>query len=918
MNSTSANIVATFDADSCDPTNNFFQALGCITGSQGFVLVIYIIGGILSFGACVAQCHKTCVRKRIKNLQCLCNIYPNDNTKPLTLVYFAFSWMDYMSDWAWAIEVYTQPVSQMWKIIAGLGVVVPYVVNLFCAALFITYLIKQNKKYQTECDQWIKKNSRKFLLGVALTGNGEPVLQLFNSKIFNLSLFSMNLRHKKLYYDSKICNIVLNFLIEKVPQLTIQIMFFMQHPMIYTQVTVIATLFSGIGLFLTCLQSLHLCCINNQFREERIELTFLFEGINNCNHNGLVRPSLSLNKVNSGSGLNVNVNVNPDRKNDRNNRHNKRTNQKRASLVNSRSKTTTSPCVIGYHKIIDQVFGLTKYITQSFVAKNFNFGKYSLVCQFVEKNCQKNYVKMMLEVLTDDEYKQNKLTDKYLKKKLARSKILINGINKLIGKIYVYECGSAWGKASPIRVRSIKARVISNVGSSSLVIQMEKTEKRILKSTSEHDEDNNNNDDDGDISATDRDRDRDRSLSINYNVEYQDSQVGRRSLSQSRRDQDIQMHLQVRRNGEYTNVALFEGSNVAPLGLLSHLQSLQATGTDENNTIASKPRMKDLPRKSISKSHSVNINANESKKIAINNININSTNEGICCAVVNGVDNSKCSDHSVPLANESPIVCTMENSRGQSLRAMSASKSKSIKLVCGRVTPVTPRTPRTPSHPDPATATVSATTVRQLQREDITTSASATFNGYNDAQAPCATTILGTQISDTDNCNLSTTTQTLIQSARKNANTANSGSHDEKVSNVKGHEIDMDKINDNNNDNNNNDNNNSRNDTTRSQERDINININTNTNTNESSTSPATAIMTITQTVGDDDSAVPSNTASNVMSNVNAIKNSMNQSNCDEVLSLDGSIAIATKELERESKKERETHRQRKVEGAGT
>ena len=237
--------------DPCEKTQNFFEALGCITGSTQFVVAIYIMGGILSSCACLAYCHKKCVRQRIKNLYALCfvNLYPNDDTQPLKLVYLAFSFIDYMTDCAWAIEVFGKPnseVEQIWKILAGLGVIVPYLVNLLFAAWFLRRL-KQNLYYQTQSDSWIKMHAWKFLLAVALTGNGEPVLQFFNSKICNLSLLSMNLRHKILYYNTKWSAVILNCIIEKLPQFIIQIMFFEQHKTTYGEVTVIAILFSSIG-----------------------------------------------------------------------------------------------------------------------------------------------------------------------------------------------------------------------------------------------------------------------------------------------------------------------------------------------------------------------------------------------------------------------------------------------------------------------------------------------------------------------------------------------------------------------------------------------------------------------------------------------------------------------------------------------
>ena len=422
---------------------NFVKSLNCYTASWVFLQIVGIIGAILCCCAFIACCHSKCVDKRIKNfcgLFCL-TVDPNDDTQPVKLVYFAFSWMDYMSDWAWAIWVYSQQVDSIWKIVAGLGVVVPYAINLIWA-IFYTIRIKKNSNY-AQSDQWVKLYSWFYMIAVIFTGNGEPVLQLFNSRICNLSMFSMNLRRKLLYYQAKKYRVILNCLCEKAPQLAIQIWFSEAYPTVYGGVTVIAALFSGIGLFVTLMQAIYLCCLRNQFRKERIELTFIFDDNSNSNGGAPLCPPVMTNNNSTASTYTLNS-INKNNNN----------NMSRSGATKTLSSDTQ------YHKIIDQVFGLTKRITQ-YAAKNFNFGKKSLVCQFVEKNFSEDDVKMMVEVLTDDEYKQNKLTDNYLNEKLARSDILINGINGLISEIYIYEFGSQQVSPCPVKVHLIKARVVS-------------------------------------------------------------------------------------------------------------------------------------------------------------------------------------------------------------------------------------------------------------------------------------------------------------------------------------------------------------------------------------------------------------------------------------------------------------------------
>ena len=438
MNVTIESPSTTMVFDPCVPAGDFLEAVGCIEESQEFLLAIYVICGVVTCCACLAYYQKQCMKKRIRNRYALClvNLYPNDDTSPLKFLYFSLSLIDYMTDCAWGIDIFGKPVDELWKVAAVLGVVIPYFVNVMCGLLFLRYL-QTNTKHENklQSDQWMKKHS---LWTVALFGIGEPVLQLFNSKIYNLSLFSMNLRHRILDYHVKWSGVILNCTIGKVPQFIMQIMFFQSYSTLYGQMIVIAMLFSMMGMFLTVFQLLELLFsnCNNKFREERIELTFhfYFDGI-------------PVTLASSRDILDKDGN----------------------SSINETIKIETA---MKKYEMIDEVFGFRKYLLEyTGETMNFDQPKYNLVCQFVEPQYDEKCVRMMIEVVPDAKYTEEALniTSKYLNRQLRKSTILKNKINKLISMKYNDQFGPTPISLLPVKVYAIVARVIPDRNLTDLV-----------------------------------------------------------------------------------------------------------------------------------------------------------------------------------------------------------------------------------------------------------------------------------------------------------------------------------------------------------------------------------------------------------------------------------------------------------------
>ena len=177
-----------------ESTQSHGDQLNLFFGSERFLTPLYVIVGIFGLVSAILWCQKELVRGKCVKLSKCCRLLccwdnndsytTNDDSEPIRLLLFGFSFFDFASDVAWAVEVCALlGLSNGWAIGALLVVVIPYFTNLIAAAIFIRWL-QENGEKQMRTDTWVNKHKGKLLLVVSLTGNGEPVLQLFNSKIW--------------------------------------------------------------------------------------------------------------------------------------------------------------------------------------------------------------------------------------------------------------------------------------------------------------------------------------------------------------------------------------------------------------------------------------------------------------------------------------------------------------------------------------------------------------------------------------------------------------------------------------------------------------------------------------------------------------------------------------------------------------
>ena len=395
----------------------FWRALSNVTNSNVVLAALYIILGILLLISIYAYFLRRTVRRRRRRTCCGtgCIVYPNDDTKPFALVKIGAYFLDWVTDIAWAVEVCaTLGMANIWSILSFIAFLVPYILNIVCAAIFLGHL-KKNENNDIRSDSWLTLHASKVLFTVAMTGNGEPVLQLFNSEIFGWEIFSMKLRYKTLEYSSKWTAVILNCILEKLPQFTLQILYFSVHSEDYGDYTIIAILFSAINLLWTFLTFCRLLFINKSrhFKQERIIVSFEFEQ------------------------------------------------NKTIESLSSSSK---------YHCITKTVFGRKNMITRMFIAKNLGFASSGLVCQYVEFRYDKNCVLMVLEILSSSS-DQHRLKDTYLNNKLDECKILLNEINAMLNA--AYKCYFPIGhhqttdqeiiaNTNPIHVQNITAFMYNN------------------------------------------------------------------------------------------------------------------------------------------------------------------------------------------------------------------------------------------------------------------------------------------------------------------------------------------------------------------------------------------------------------------------------------------------------------------------
>ena len=272
-----------------------------IIGSYEFYIFVYVIASLIICCGLATCCQKISTKKQlVKNFKrhcpacatcCPCLWTPvshplNDDSDPAKVIFLAFAFFDYMTDVGWCTEVITdQGITSSWSHWSIALIIIPYVINIICAIGFLSWLRNSQQK-QIPSNQWTVGHSIKFMVAVAMTGNFEPVLQLFNSRICNLPLFSMNLRYKTLYKYSRYAAVILNCTLERAPQFGFQSVYLFQHINNPGTFTVLATMCSCASILLTIFHLLILLCVNYEFMGKRILLTFELRNQKNDMSNG--------------------------------------------------------------------------------------------------------------------------------------------------------------------------------------------------------------------------------------------------------------------------------------------------------------------------------------------------------------------------------------------------------------------------------------------------------------------------------------------------------------------------------------------------------------------------------------------------------------------------------------------------------
>ena len=352
-----------------------------------------------------------------------------------------------MTDCAWAIEVAsTHGIDNDWTKRAGLAVLLPYTVNVVCFFAILSYLRCNPTKVQhMQSDAWIQRYWWKMMIVILVTGNGEPVLQLFNSKIFGLNAFSMNLRYKTLQYHAKWVAIALNCFLEKFPQFGIQLWYIMANTTSYGQFAVVAIIFSFIGVVLTLLHILGLLCIK-QFESKRIQIIFKFKEPRggDCSPSG------------HASDHDFETDIDDSKSN--------ATSESKKAHRDDYKYLKHS--IEHYESVVKNVFGRRVRI-KKLISKNIGIPSNLLLCQYVDfDGLIDSEIRMVLEVLRDNSIdKDNKLNEDRLNQNLTKSKSLRNGVNTWLNDAYDYKYGR---KNKYLKVQKVDAVIWDDLGNQSV------------------------------------------------------------------------------------------------------------------------------------------------------------------------------------------------------------------------------------------------------------------------------------------------------------------------------------------------------------------------------------------------------------------------------------------------------------------
>ena len=254
----------------------FWNALISIPPVNGILILIYVTLIIVACVVLLAWTHKRCLGSCIGYRVTGTLSIPNDNAKPFALLFFAFCWLDWITDVAWLIQVYSVfGLNETWTITAAMAIIIPYITNLTSIFLFLKLL-----KFQTDYPSdkiiqsgaWLRNYSKYIMACVVLTGNGIfPILTLFNSQIFNLDIFSMKLRYRLLNHNILWLQLILNCFFETIPKFALQVAYF--HSKIsknYGSATIIATLLSSISVCIIMVQLLYLIFWNGIIKHKKM------------------------------------------------------------------------------------------------------------------------------------------------------------------------------------------------------------------------------------------------------------------------------------------------------------------------------------------------------------------------------------------------------------------------------------------------------------------------------------------------------------------------------------------------------------------------------------------------------------------------------------------------------------------------
>ena len=171
----------------------------------------------------------------------------SDNVKPFGILFFSLYTWDFYSDIMFCARLGD---AEQWTlfIVSCLFIFIPWIMNmiqLFRAQKKWT----QDKSVQEGVRGWLIDWSIILVVAVCVSGNSFGAIELANSNLFGMDLFSMGLnpRHLKQFQGKRIYSSVI---LENIPQLAVQI-YFLSYLGAFDEATFVALLSSSISVILS-------------------------------------------------------------------------------------------------------------------------------------------------------------------------------------------------------------------------------------------------------------------------------------------------------------------------------------------------------------------------------------------------------------------------------------------------------------------------------------------------------------------------------------------------------------------------------------------------------------------------------------------------------------------------------------------